>query len=130
MMCFDGPKFPPPFERVPKVAERDPAGTDQHAPGAKLDAGKTMAGVLLDFGVALERVARVGTFGAQKYTRRGWQSVPNGEERYEDALMRHLLELHGPDRCDSQSGMPHLWHAAWNILAIIELQERNHARAD
>jgi len=113
-----------------RIPESDPAGIDQHQPGAKLDAGKTLAGVLLDFGNALERVARVGTFGAEKYTRGGWQSVKDGPQRYEDALMRHLLELRNLEGIDHQTGMPHLWHAAWNILAIIELQERSNARPD
>lgn len=113
-----------------RTKESDPTGCEQHQPGAKLDAGKTLAGVLLDFGNALERVARVGTFGAEKYTRGGWQSVTNGAQRYEDALMRHLLELRNLNGCDLQTGMPHLWHAAWNILAIIELQERSNAGAD
>lgn len=117
------PHFPPRPSR-PAGQESDPSGRAAHHPGAKLDAGKTLAGVLLDFGNALERVARVGTFGAEKYTRGGWQSVPEGEQRYEDALMRHLLELRNLDGTDPQTGMPHLWHVAWNVLAVIELQER------
>lgn len=103
--------------------QSDPLGIDQHAPGAKLDAGKPLAGVLLDFGLALESVSRIGTFGAVKYTRGGWQSVPGGEQRYEDAAMRHLLRMR-TERIDSETGMPHLWAAAWNMLAVIELQER------
>jgi hypothetical protein len=105
------------------LGQSDPMGIDQHTPGAKLDAGKPLAGVLLDFGLALESVSRVGTFGAVKYTRGGWQSVPGGEQRYEDAAMRHLLRMR-TERIDSETGMPHLWAAAWNMLAVIELQER------
>ena len=105
------------------VFETDPHGIDQHAPGSKLDAGKQMAGVLLDFSRALEAVADVGTFGANKYTRGGWQSVPEGEQRYMDALMRHLLKGQRED-IDPDSGLDHLAHLAWNCLAVLELRLR------
>lgn len=103
--------------------EEDPNGIDQHAPGAKLDSGKQLAGVLLDFSRALEAVADVGTFGANKYTRGGWQSVPGGELRYMDALMRHLLKMQR-EELDPDSGLEHLAHLAWNCLAVLELKRR------
>lgn len=106
------------------MSERDPHGMDPHAPGAKLDEGKVKAGLLKLFSRALVEVARVGTFGAAKYTRGGWQHVPNGEERYEDAQWRHLLaEIQEPN--DPDSGLPHLAHQAWNALARLELVLRN-----
>ncbi len=103
--------------------EQDPNGINQHAPGAKLDAGKPMAGVLGDFGLALMAVAEVGTFGANKYTRGGWQSVPNGIERYTDAAWRHLLK-EPLEPLDDDSGLSHAAHMAWNALARLELQLR------
>lgn len=103
--------------------EKDPNGIDQHAPGAKLDEGKILGGVLGDFGLALMAVAEVGTHGAEKYTRGGWQSVPNGIVRYKDALWRHLLkeryELKDPD-----SDLTHAAHLCWNSLAKLELMLR------
>ena len=110
--------------------ESDPNGIDQHAAGAKLDDGKIQAGVLKDFSLALTAIAEVGSFGANKYTRGGWQSVPNGIERYEDAFWRHLLkERHEP--VDGDSGLLHQAHLAWNILARLEMTLRkNHERID
>ena len=103
-----------------KKTENDPHGIGQHEAGAKLDGGKLKAGVLKDFSLALAAVAEVGTFGANKYTRGGWQSVPNGIERYDDAFWRHLLkERHEP--LDEDSGMPHEWHLVWNALAHLEM---------
>jgi len=100
--------------------EIDPNGKSQHEHGAKLDDGKIMGGVLKDFSLALKAVAEVGTFGAKKYTRGGWQSVPNGIERYGDALWRHLLsERHEP--IDTDSKLLHEAHLAWNSLARLEL---------
>ena len=98
---------------------------DLHAPGAKDDKAKPMAGVLLDFSRALQLVADVGTYGAKKYTRTGWATVPEGSQRYLDAMMRHLLAMDvDPDGLDKETGMPHLAHVAWNALAVLELQAR------
>ena len=94
---------------------------DQHAPGAKLDAGKPRPGLVLKgFRRALMEVAKVGTMGARKYSDNGWEHVPDGFNRYTDAMWRHLLE----EGLDEESGLPHLAHAAWNILAVLELMVR------
>ena len=96
-----------------------------HVPGAKDDNGKPMAGVLLDFSRALQTVVDVGTYGAKKYTRTGWATVPEGSQRYTDAMMRHLLAMDvDPDGLDKETGLPHLAHVAWNALAVLELQAR------
>lgn len=100
--------------------ESDPTGRTASKPGAKLDSGKIYAGILDDFSLALVAVAEVGTFGAKKYTRGGWQSVPDGEVRYRDAMWRHLLkERH--EEFDSDSGLRHMAHRAWNALAELEI---------
>lgn len=103
--------------------EQDPTGQDLHTYGAKADAGKVKAGVIADFGLALLAVAEVGTHGADKYTRGGWQHVPNGQERYTDAMWRHLLKA-GQEEFDRDSGLSHAAHAAWNALAVLELEIR------
>lgn len=104
----------------PNTPEIDPTGRDAHQPGAKLDAGKTLAGVLNDFSLALMAVADVGTFGAVKYTRGGWQTVPHAITRYNDAGWRHKLKSR-TELYDSDSGLMHKAHEAWNILAELEL---------
>lgn len=103
------------------MIESDPTGRAPSQPGAKLDAGKVRLGlVLLGFSEALGAVGRVGTFGAAKYTDNGWSSVPLGFERYTDALLRHLL-AERRESADSDSGLDHAAHAAWNALARLEL---------
>lgn len=101
--------------------EADPNGRCQHSPGVKLDAGKVMASlVVMDMNDALLAVAEVATYGAKKYTKGGWKEVPNGIERYTDAMLRHLLrepnEAHDPDTC-----LLHAAHTAWNALARLQL---------
>lgn len=104
------------------VSEHDPTGRAQHAPGAKLDAGKNRLSLVLHgFSVALLEVGRVGTYGAGKYTDNGWCTVPNGEERYTDALYRHLLAEAAGETHDPDTGLLHAAHAAWNALARLAL---------
>ena len=103
--------------------EADPDGIKAHEAGAKLDSGKPDASLLLMFAKALLLVAEVGTFGARKYSRGGWQSVANGEERYTAALMRHLLAS-GYEDNDKDSGLDHDAQVAWNALARLELKLR------
>ena len=117
------PAAPPPSQRP----EHDPTGADPRTPGAKLDSGKPLAGLVLgDFARALQQVVAVGTFGAtDKYTPSGWLSVPDGQRRYTDAMMRHwLAEMVGEAR-DPQSELLHAAHLAWNALARLELMLRN-----
>lgn len=102
------------------MSEFDPNGTNPHLPGAKLDGGKIRADLLLDFKNALKEVAKVSTFGANKYTEGGWITVPEGEKRYKAALLRHLFE----DGTDPDSGLDHFAHLAWNALAVLELKIR------
>jgi hypothetical protein len=102
---------------------QDPNGLPQHAPGAKNDAGKQYSSLLLNFSRALSAVAQVATMGADKYSRGGWQHVPDGITRYRDAEWRHLLKGQ-VEECDPESGLPHSWHKLWNCLAVLELELR------
>ena len=112
------------------TTETDPTGRSAHEPGAKLDAGKLRPDLVFSaFAPALKAVAEVGTFGAAKYSDNGWLEVPDGINRYRDAAARHKLkhdlgEVHDPD-----SGLLHLAHHAWNVLAsltlYIEMRERH-----
>jgi len=90
--------------------------------GEKFDEEKIRAGLVLgDFAHALEKVAQVGTYGANKYSPKGWMDVPDAYQRYYDALWRHLLADCSQTR-DEESRLEHLAHAAWNILALLELR--------
>src|SRR5690606_37443511 len=105
------------------VSEIDPNGLSPHTPGAKLDGGKPDLSLLVMFGRALQAVGEVGTFGAKKYTRGGWQHVPDGFTRYTAAMLRHVFK-ENESSVDSDSGLTHAAHAAWNALARLELMLR------
>ena len=105
------------------MPETDPHGTDAHAPGAKLDSGKpeyTMA--LRSFPRALAQVNAIGVFGAKKYSLDGWKTVPDGEQRYTEAMLRHIIAEFGDEVRDPATGLFHAAQTAWNALARLELQ--------
>lgn len=94
------------------------------AGATKYDGGKApiYRGFLAYFPVAAGEVARVSEFGASKYQWNGWRQVPNGIERYSDALVRHLVSQEQGEVLDPDSGLLHAAHCAWNALAILELK--------
>lgn len=90
--------------------------------GIKHDAGKPRLGLVIGgFSNAMVAVGEVGTYGAEKYTDNGWQAVENGKERYTNAMYRHLMLEASGEQADSESGILHAAHAAWNALARLEL---------
>ena len=98
-------------------------GTDK---GVKLDKEKPRMDLVLgEFTRALEEVGKVGTFGANKYTDKGWVEVNNGIERYLSAMLRHYMKFRRGKQKDEESGLSHLSHMVWNALAVLELYKRN-----
>lgn len=110
------------FSREPVPAEQDPHGFAASTPGAKLDHGKLRYSLVLgSMARAIHAVTEVGEYGAGKYSENGWRDVPDGANRYTDALLRHLqAELRG-EAVDSDSGLAHAAQTAWNALARLEL---------
>jgi hypothetical protein len=108
--------------------ELDPNGIDQHAPGAKVDAGKPLVWLMISgFSRALMAVAEVTTKGAMKYTPNGWVSVPDGQRRYMEGFARHSLALGRGEVFDTGPGGTGCMHKAqmiWNLLASLELELR------
>jgi hypothetical protein len=88
--------------------------------GVKHDTGKIKAGILAEFPNAMLAIAEVGTFGANKYSRGNWKKVDDAEQRYMDAMWRHLLTAGK----DSESGLDHLAHFVWNAMAVLELKRQ------
>lgn len=111
---------------ITQAIEVDPSGKVAKEPGAKLDAGKApiMRGVLQYFPRALWAVANLSQLGANKYSWKGWEKVPDGINRYGDALGRHILkeEIEGPYDLDFPNDrVLHATEQAWNALARLEL---------
>ena len=87
---------------------------------AKADAGKprpTLVPVSL-----IEAVTAIRMYGNEKYhDPDNWRQVE--PQRYRDALYRHWLAYLKGEKCDQESGLPHLWHLACNAAFLIEMEE-------
>lgn len=85
----------------------------------KADAGKlrpTLVPVSL-----VRAVAATRGYGTVKYgSADNWKKVE--VERYKNALYRHWLAYLDGEKCDKESGLPHLWHLATNVAFLIELE--------
>jgi hypothetical protein len=92
------------------------------APAEKHDAGKPRFS-LLPIG-AVRSVVKVLEFGAAKYAPDAWQGVPDARRRYYDAAMRHLDAYWSGERDDSESGLPHLAHAACCVLFLLWFSDK------
>lgn len=84
--------------------------------GTKYDQDKPRVD-LLD-AEALEGVARVLTFGAQKYAAHNWRGGISNS-RLLAALLRHVFSLMRGEYIDPESGLPHIDHAGccWMFLS-------------
>lgn len=66
--------------------------------------------------------------------KKGWRDeygewVPDGERRYTDAMLRHLMrEATGEER-DPDTGLHHAAHCCWNALARLDLALRKASNA-
>lgn len=116
-----------PDDRVHMIIETDPTGRLPSDRGSKLDAGKTpvIRGAIHYFPRAIAAVANVSDVGARKYTWNGWEDVPDGINRYTDAMGRHILSEATEGLYDNQTGLLHAAQIAWNALARLELLLRD-----
>lgn len=95
------------------------------AEGHKDDAGKPRPTLVLrSMANALQQVVQVAEYGAKKYSPDNWLQVPDAEQRYTDAMLRHQQAHLRGERVDPESGLPHMAHAAWCALAVLELMLR------
>jgi hypothetical protein len=79
-------------------------------------------------GRILRGVAEVTFYGAQKYEMGGWMRVPDAVQRYLEAFVRHSVGVQ-PLQLD-ESGLPHCFHAAWNLLAVLCLTRTEQGTAE
>lgn len=67
----------------------------------------------------LKEMAKVMTFGANKYDANSWQDVPDAIDRYTDALIRHIEAWRSGEKEDQESNIHHLAHAACNAMFLL-----------
>lgn len=69
----------------------------------------------------IEAVGRIRTYGVKKYKEeQSWRKVE--KSRYIAAAMRHFEAYRKGEIYDPESGFPHLWHCACNLMFLIEME--------
>lgn len=106
----------------------------------KADAGKPKPELLqVGMGRALRFVQATMEYGAEKYEAHSWRNVPDAAQRYLAAAERHRQErilsmrdsaVRTLEPVDHESGLPHVAHEIFNLLALIELEIQNNPGAD
>lgn len=87
----------------------------------RYDQGKPELVYLLDFNRALDAVAKVCEQGAIKYAPLNWKKGGKPDEEYINSCLRHLKEWRNDGQYDRDLGTLHVANAAWNLLALLEL---------
>lgn len=90
--------------------------------GLKYDDGKLLMSLVEP--EYIEDVARVLTFGAEKYRPNSWQTVEYAERRYKDALLRHTMAYLKGESVDPESGLTHLSHMATNVMFLSHFERK------
>lgn len=86
---------------------------------AKADAGKWRPTLVLT--PLKKAIAAVREYGIRKYgDEENWRKVE--PERYRDALERHWCAYLDGEKRDAESGLPHLWHIACNVMFLIVME--------
>lgn len=67
-------------------------------------------------------VAKVLTFGAQKYDEENWRKLDRLQERYTSGALRHIFAHMDGEQLDPESGISHLAHALCCLLFKLEIE--------
>lgn len=86
--------------------------------GSKFDQGKARYSLVPPD--AMAGFVDVLTFGAEKYSAENWKQVPDLQNRYYDALQRHLAAYRAGDKLDTESGLHHLAHAMCCVAFMMQ----------
>lgn len=94
--------------------------------GRKFDNGKPRMDLLPPQSIV--QLAEIFSYGAKKYAERNWEHGIKWGRVYA-ALQRHLHAFWSGVDVDKESGLKHLAHAGFAILALLEF-ERTHPELD
>lgn len=72
----------------------------------------------------ITELAKVMSYGAEKYAPNSWRDIENPMDSYYAACMRHLMSYRSGEKTDSESGINHLSHAAINIMFMLYAENK------
>lgn len=100
--------------------------------GKKFDSNKPMAGAIIRvFPRAVMAIGAVIKKGSEKYPNpNNWKLNEDIINRYFDSEIRHMCKHFAGYEADEETTLPHLVHAAWNAIAILEKYLMEHPEID
>jgi hypothetical protein len=117
----------PPSFNHPRNPLQDQAHAFAFAPPRKeeaalrYDSGKPRYDLIP--GDALDDLAKLYDYGAQKYAERNWEKGMSWSRCF-GSLMRHAWAFWRGEDIDPESGIHHMTHAAWNCIALVSYSKR------
>lgn len=103
-----------------------PSG-QQTLKGHKNDVGKPQISLVTRS--LIVGIATIMGVGLKKYGRDNWKKGMLWSRPY-DALQRHLLAWWAGEGIDEESGESHLWHAACELMFLIEYEQNKLGKDD
>jgi len=88
--------------------------------GKKYDGGKPRMDLLPPN--AIMEVAKVLSFGAEKYAPENWRKLEDLQNRYTGASLRHVFAHMDKERLDKETHLSHLAHAICCLLFKLEIE--------
>jgi Domain of unknown function (DUF5664) len=88
--------------------------------GVKFDSGKNRLDLIPMY--PLWELGRIYTFGATKYADDNWRKGISFRRVFA-AVLRHLFKWWAGEQFDPESGLPHLGHATWGLMTLMEYEQ-------
>ena len=98
------------------------SGMEMESGGLKHDQGKLRYDLIPPD--ALEEIAKIYTFGAEKYGDRNWEKGLRWGRVF-GAVFRHFIAWAKGEDADEETGLHPLAHAAWGCLTLLAYAKRN-----
>ena len=74
---------------------------------------------------AIMEVAKVLTFGAEKYDAENWRKLDDLQNRYTAGALRHIFAHMDGEQLDPETNLSHLAHALCCLLFKLEIELEN-----
>lgn len=125
MAIADEKEYPIPEENEIKEYVRSTEEDEQmgQETAGRFSAGKMRHDLIAPW--ALNELAKVYTYGCQKYDDDNWWKGLKWKKDVFGCILRHVWRWFRGERFDDESGVHHLAHAAWNCFTLMSYERHS-----
>jgi hypothetical protein len=120
-------RYPSNTKEIAVKFEEDAGRHPSYDEGVKFDDAKNRLDLIPV--EALEQVGEIYSYGAKKYADHNWRSGLKFSRLY-GATLRHLFAFWRGEDKDKESGLPHLAHATFGLLGLLQYQAEGRRELD